>query len=172
MATRITLDDLGQVAASDNSSCLVKTDSPAFYFYMAPDGYLTQCQSTNLSWDTVAPNNAVGNVTFYGIIPGGETFLLRPNSQPYIWDVSVRAGTSVTLFAGDSRGIGSGGSAGPFIVNGTDTSCINDSSPSSTAGSPAGGVTGGANPSSTSSSSGGGGGSSTSSPSSTSSSGR
>ena len=141
---------------------------------MNPDAYLTQCQPTNLTWSTGSGKGAVGAVTFYGIIPGGETFLLRPNSQPYIWDVSVRAGTSVTLFAGDSRGIGSGGSAGPFIVNGTDTGCINDSSPSSTAGSPAGGVTGGANPSSTSSSgsSGGGTSTSTSSHTSTSSSGR
>jgi hypothetical protein len=104
--------------------------------------YTTQCQTTVLGWDTSPPTAAEGAVTFYGIIPGGQTFLLSPPSQPYNWNVSVRAGTSVTLFAGDSRGIGTGGSAGPFIVNGTDTSCINDHSPSSTAGSPAGAVTG------------------------------
>ena len=133
---------------------------------MKPLGYLTQCQPTNLSWSP----DAQGNVTFYGLIPGGETFLLRPDTQSfYLWDVSVRAGTSVTLIAGDSRGIGSGGSAGPFIVNGSDTGCINDSSPSSTAGSPAGAVTAKGNPSSTS---GAGGGTSTRPPSSTSGSGR
>lgn len=130
---------------------------------MTPNSYLTQCQSTSLGWSTTGDHKAVGNVTFYFIIPGGQTFLIRPNAQPYNWNVNVRAGTSVTIFAGDSRGIGSGGSAGPFVVNGTDTSCINDASPSSTAGSPAGGVTGATSPSSTSSSSGGGGGSSTSS---------
>jgi hypothetical protein len=136
---------------------------------MNPLGYLTQCQSTNLSWSAAAQ----GDVTFYGLIPGGQTFLLRPNTQSFfLWDVSVRAGTSVTLIAGDSRGIGSGGSAGPFIVNGSDTSCINDNSPSSTAGSPAGAVTAGGNPSSTSRSGSAGGGTSTRSPSSTSGSGR
>jgi hypothetical protein len=140
---------------------------PYFWFYMQPNGYLTQCQSTILSWDTDSSDSmhAVGDVTFYAVIPGGQTFVAGPNTQPYIWDVNVRAGTNVSLFAGDSRGITAGGYVGPFLVNGTDTSCINDSSPSSTPGSPAGPVTGGANPSSTSSSS-------TSSPHSTSSSGR
>jgi hypothetical protein len=134
--------------------------------------YPTQCQLINLTWAATGANIAVGDVTFYGIIPGGETFLLPAyQKQPYVWDVDVRAGTSVALIAGDSRGIGTGGSAGPFDVNGTDTSCINDISPASTTGLPAGSVTSGVNPSSMSSTSGGGSGG-TSSPRSTPSSGR
>jgi hypothetical protein len=106
---------------------------------MSPGDYLTQCQPTNFTWTATGPNGSVGDVTFYGIIPGGESFPLAAyQRQPYIWDVTVRAGTSVALIAGDSRGIGTGGSVGPFDVNGTDPSCINDLSPSSTTGLPAG----------------------------------
>ena len=42
------------------------------------------------------------------------------------------------ITAGDSRGRGNGGSA-PFIVGYGDNTCLNDNSPSSTPGSPAGG---------------------------------
>ncbi|KAF8320415.1 hypothetical protein DL93DRAFT_2094331 [Clavulina sp. PMI_390] len=139
-----------KVSASDDSSCLSVTTKPEFYFYMSPSGYLSQCSNVALSWSTASGSSPTGDVTFYGIIPGGESFLVTPGSQPYSWQMRVRAGTSVTLFAGDSNGPGTGGSAGPFVVNGTDSSCIDSSSPSSTAGSPAGAVTGSPSSSTTS----------------------
>ena len=52
----------------------------------------------------------------------------------YEWKVNVRAGTSVQLFVGDARGRGTGGSIGLYNVMQGSSSCINDSSPSSTAG--------------------------------------
>lgn len=84
-----------------------------------------------------------------GLIPGGESFQLPIPStgSTYQWKVNVRAGTSVQLIAGDSRGKGTGGSTDLLVVQGGDSGCIDNSSPSSTAGSPAGSVTGG--PSST-----------------------
>jgi len=156
------------VAASNDRSCLVKTKGPDFYFDMWPGNYLTQCQTTNLSSDP--EKLPISDITFYGIIPGGEIFKLGPVAQSYGWDVNVRAGTSVMVIGGDSRGVASGGYEGPFVVNGTDSSCIDASGPSSTASPPAGGITSGANPSSTSrtSSGSGSGGSSTSTPSSSS----
>lgn len=84
--------------------------------------------------------------TFQGLIPGGQSFEI-PESQittvtsqgtGFSWTPSVRAGSTVILVAGDDRGRGNGGSAS-FIVGYGDNSCLNDNSPSSTPGSPAGG---------------------------------
>jgi len=84
--------------------------------------------------------------TFQGLIPGGQSFqiprgeITTVDSQGtgFSWIPSVRAGSTVIIAAGDDRGRGNGGSA-PFIVGYGDNSCLNDNSPSSTPGSPAGG---------------------------------
>jgi len=84
--------------------------------------------------------------TFRGLIPGGQSFQIPQGSISFIdgqgtgfsWTPSVRAGSTVIITAGDDRGRGDGGSA-PFIVGYGDNSCLNDNSPSSTPGSPAGG---------------------------------
>jgi hypothetical protein len=89
-----------QVAASNDKSCLVETAGPDFYFDIFPGNYFTQCQPTNLTWDTQKPH--IGNLTFHGMVLGGDMFALGPVPQSYIWDVNVRAGTSVMMIAGDS----------------------------------------------------------------------
>lgn len=100
--------------------------------------------------------------TFQGAIPGGQSFSV-PQGQlttvpeqglGFSWSPSVRAGTTLLLLGGDNRGPGTAGS-NVFIVGQGDNSCLNDQSPSSTPGSPAGG----SYPTSTSGASIGGGGS-------------
>ncbi|KAF8342631.1 uncharacterized protein EI90DRAFT_3190007 [Cantharellus anzutake] len=118
------------VAANDDASCLT---------------------NVRFSWD----NNSQGHVSIIGIIPGGETFRLdAPNDNSFFnWTVNARAGTTVELIAGDSRGPGTGGSTTFLQIGDGPNSCINDLSPSSTAGSPAGGIT--ATPSSSATTGGG-----------------
>lgn len=65
-----------------------------------------------------------------------------PNlGRGFSWTPSVRGGTILMLGAGDNRGLGAGGSVTYSVAAGTfpSTSCLNDDSPSSTPGSPAGG---------------------------------
>ena len=56
------------------------------------------------------------------------------------WIVPVRAGTTVLLVGGDSRGIGSAGWTQQNVAQGANNTCLDASSPSSTPGSPAGGT--------------------------------
>jgi hypothetical protein len=87
------------------------------------------------------------SVQFYGVIPGGQSFQLNQgtlttvNNEGYgfNWITLVRAGTTVLLVGGDSRGIGSAGWTQQNVNQGG-TTCLNSSSPSSTPGSPAGGA--------------------------------
>jgi hypothetical protein len=88
--------------------------------------------------------------SFFAVIPGGNAFPI-PNSTlsqitnfgtGFNWTPPLRVGTTVLITGGDNRGIGSAGSAQLFIqqsANNNNT-CITDSSPSSTAGTPAGGA--------------------------------
>lgn len=133
------------VQSSSNSSCYDTSQSvqPQFVFSLTPPGAITQCSSTRLWWDNTTVQ---GIPTFQGLIPGGQSFDI-PQGQitsvdsegtGFSWTPSVRAGSTVIIVAGDNRGRGDGGSA-PFIVGYGDNSCLNDNSPSSTPGSPAGG---------------------------------
>ncbi len=84
---------------------------------------------------------------FRGVIPGGQSLLVpqgpittvAEQGTGYSWSPSIRTGTTVVIIAGDNRGLGSGCSSTYFINPSDDTSCLNSTSPSSTAGSPAGG---------------------------------
>jgi hypothetical protein len=86
---------------------------------------------------------------FLGIIPGGNSFQIPVSgltSVPsqgfgFTWTPSVRGGTTLQLVGGDGRGTGSGGSTFFIVSSGVspNNGCLNDQSPSSTPGSPAGG---------------------------------
>ena len=96
--------------------------------------------SSNLQFST--PN-------FLGVIPGGQSFAVPQGSitdvdsqgTGFSWTPSLRGGTTLILVGGDSRGNGTGGSTLNTVSTGIDNigSCLNDASPSSTPGSPAGG---------------------------------
>lgn len=107
-------------------------------------------------------------VSFQGVVPGGQSFTVPSGTltnitnfgEGFDWTPSVRGGTSLEIVAGDSRGIGSGGSLPLVVSTGSNavSNCLNENSPSSTPGSPAGGSyptsasgagTGGSDPGST-----------------------
>ena len=87
------------------------------------------------------------NVSLYGIIPGGKSFVIpttnitNSSSQSSInWTPDVSPGTELIVVGGDDLGFGSGGSFNFTVGSGNSTSCISSGvSPSSTLGSPAGG---------------------------------
>jgi hypothetical protein len=116
--------------------------------------YIHQFITVFLVWPalTVFPVTANApphrTVNFYGAIPGGISFAIpqgtlsttNDTGTGFEWTVDITGGTNVLLVGGDARGLGSGGSA-PFTISYSgNTSCINSTSPSSTAGSPAGGT--------------------------------
>jgi hypothetical protein len=152
------------VQSSSDSSCYDATTSvsPAFIFSIYPTNQIVQCTSTRIWWDDT--NNTVdGTPTFLGVIPGGQSFTVptgpitnvSEQGTGFSWTPSVRGGTTLLLVGGDSRGAGNAGSTintvglGTTVVN----SCLNDTSPSSTPGNPAGGSYPTSTTSSTSSSS-------------------
>lgn len=138
-----------QVLSSSTSTCFGNTQVvPAFDFSTVPANQLVQCSPMRIWWD---PTQSQGNVQFFSIIPGGQSFQISEGNLTTVpdeglgfnWTVPVRIGTTVLLVGGDSRGIGSAGSFQQNIqqgVNGPDNSCLSSSSPSSTPGSPAGGA--------------------------------
>ena len=86
-------------------------------------------------------------VNFYGTIPGGTAFTipqgsLSSNNQTgtgFNWTVDVAGGIDVLLIGNDDSGIAAGGHVEYTTANSVNSSCLNNNSPSSTAGSPAGG---------------------------------
>jgi hypothetical protein len=86
-------------------------------------------------------------VNFYGTIPGGTSFAIPQGSLSsnngtgtgFNWTVDIVGGTNVLFIGNDDRGIGAGGVAAVTIADTMDSSCLNNNSPSSTAGDPAGG---------------------------------
>ncbi|KAI6043961.1 hypothetical protein EDC04DRAFT_2890376 [Pisolithus marmoratus] len=136
------------VMSNSDSSCYNATEnvSPDFPFNIVPVNQVVQCSSSRLWWD---PSQVQGTVSFQGVIPGGQSFAIPSGTLSEVssegtgfnWTASVRAGTTLILVAGDGRGLGTGGSGLYNVAAGLypDSSCLTDSSPSSTAGPPAGG---------------------------------
>ena len=120
-------------------------------FSIRPESTLELASATSVS-NTF--HHAYRTVTFYGVIPGGDTFnipqgslsTVDPNisgpTQPgtgFSWTVDITGGTNILLVGSDDRGIGSGGTAPFTVAYSTNTTCLNRTSPSSTVGNPAGG---------------------------------
>lgn len=135
------------VVNSSDSSCFSSTQSvqSSFVFNTDPLNQIVQCTSSRLWWD---PSDVQGDVRFYGIIPGGDSFNITVPSDTtqesnegtgFDWVPSIRGGTTLLLGAGDDRSLGAGGSVTYIVSQSSNTSCLDSSSPSSTAGSPAGG---------------------------------
>ncbi len=149
---------------SGDSSCYSVSNPYAalFFYYVGSDNHFTQCESTRIWWNAstaqgfsslniVTPSNIVNNEifrtpSFDGIIPGGQSFTIPESSLTtsstqgtgFSWTPSIEGGTTFLLVAGDNRGIGSGGEVAFTVGLNSDGSCLSSSSPSSTAGSPAG----------------------------------
>ena len=86
-------------------------------------------------------------VDFHGIIPGGDSFTIPQSNVTtnnvtgtgFSWTVDITGGTNILIIGGDDRGIGSGGVAPFTVAYSANNTCLSGTSPSSTAGSPAGG---------------------------------
>ena len=86
---------------------------------------------------------------FLAVIPGGQSFsvpetpftVVSQQGTGFSWTPSVRGGTTLMLVGGDDRGAGSAGSVLNTVSFGvsTNNTCLDNNSPSSTPGSPAGG---------------------------------
>ncbi|KAG6336390.1 hypothetical protein ID866_2710 [Astraeus odoratus] len=136
------------VMGTSDSSCYNSTEtvSPDFPFNIDPPNQVVQCSASRLWWD---PSNVQGNVNFQGVIPGGQSFSIPVGTLTNVtgegtgfdWTPSVRAGSTLLIVAGDGRGLGSGGSGLYNVAAGLypNSSCLTSTSPSSTAGPPAGG---------------------------------
>lgn len=134
------------VLSSDDSNCFNPTDnvSPEWVFSIVPANQLVQCTPTRIWWD---PTKVQGIPTFQGVIPGGDSFSIPEGPMTTVpeqgygfsWTPDVRTGTTVMVVGGDNRGPGTGGSGLYIVAPGSDGSCLNTTSPSSTPGSPAGG---------------------------------
>jgi len=135
-----------KVLPSSNSGCYNPTQTihPPWTFNVQTTLGITQCDSVRWWW---TPEDVNGTVTFYGVIPGGNFFVLpqgnlttdNTTGTGFDWDINITGGTDIIILAGDDRGIGSGGSVGYTISYSPNVSCLTNTSPSSTAGSPAGG---------------------------------
>ncbi|KAK1231210.1 hypothetical protein PQX77_005680 [Marasmius sp. AFHP31] len=141
-----------QVTSSDDSSCYNASTSVVsqWVFNIEPQSQIAQCQPTRLWWD---PSKVKGNVSFLGVIPGGNSSKI-PEGQitdkwtqglgtGFNWTPNIRAGTVLHIVASDGRGIGNGGSKRATVgdsINGNN-SCLNDQSPSSTVSGPVPSIT-------------------------------
>jgi hypothetical protein len=112
------------------------------------------CVSSSIFPNSVRPNSfhpsrhvpPCRTVNFYGTIPGGNSFTIPQGSLStnndtgtgFNWTVDIVSGTNVLLIGGDNGGVGSGGSVQYTIGYGGNSSCLNNNSPSSTPGNPAG----------------------------------
>lgn len=86
---------------------------------------------------------------FLGVIPGGQSFAIPEGNitdvpsqgTGFTWKPSLRGGTTLIIVGGDNRGNGTAGSTLNVVSSGVnnDGSCLSNSSPSSTPGTPAGG---------------------------------
>ncbi|KAL5523056.1 hypothetical protein ACEPAF_1323 [Sanghuangporus sanghuang] len=134
-------------ADSSDSSCFDASQNVQadFFFNTVPLNQFVQCEESRIWWD---PSTVQGQPTFYGVIPGGDSFNITVGDLTTVseqgvgfnWTPNIRGGTTLVVGAGDDRGLGAGGSVTYIVSTGNgNTTCLDNSSPSSTAGSPAGG---------------------------------
>ncbi|KAI0739049.1 hypothetical protein C8Q80DRAFT_226122 [Daedaleopsis nitida] len=116
----------------------------SWFFHTTPDKALTTCSPSRIWWNDGDPQ---GTPNFQGVIPGGQSFSIPVGQTSTVsgqgvgfnWTPSVRTGTTLLLVAGDDSKLGAAGSNTYNIQQGDSSSCLDNSSPSSTPGSPAGG---------------------------------
>ncbi|KZV95902.1 hypothetical protein EXIGLDRAFT_734385 [Exidia glandulosa HHB12029] len=137
------------VAASDDTACLPTSVTPAFYLFLGDGSSLEppidQCTDIRLAWSA----NASAPVSLIGVVPGGNSFNIDTSQGTkssdgtqigFNWTPDVPQFTDILLVAGDASGRGSGGSTGIINIGGGPKDCLTGTYPTSTPGTPAGGV--------------------------------
>jgi hypothetical protein len=115
-------------ASSTGAKC--DTSEKRIDFEFQTNKALQQCRPYEFSgFDAAVPP-----VTIVGLIPGGQsTVLVTRQTGSYEWMANVESGTSMIFFVVDAAGQ-QGGSSDLNVVGASDEStCLNSSSPSSTA---------------------------------------
>ncbi|KAJ7487532.1 hypothetical protein B0H11DRAFT_2013750 [Mycena galericulata] len=117
------------VGKSLGGSC--NTTSPGLAFSFSLPVAPQQCQPYEFT--DYIESGARAPVTIYGVIPGGDSFILNPPSGPktYNWVADVFNGTQIVFSMVDSS-FQQGGSFLATVEPSGDSSCINSTSPSST----------------------------------------
>jgi len=119
-------------ASKGKSSC--NTTIPAIAFSFQLNSALTQCSPFTFTGYT----DAVQPVTIAAFIPGGTAFELNPpvGSTSFSWNVNAIHGTSMVFSMADAQGRQGGSSDIRVVGLSGDSTCLNNSSPSSTSAPP------------------------------------
>ncbi|KAL1754648.1 hypothetical protein FB107DRAFT_263130 [Schizophyllum commune] len=130
------VDSTGKGVSSDvltagDSSSSCDTDDPKTGFEFELNSALQQCRPYVFS----GYGEASKPVTAYGIIPLGDFITLHPNDNAdyYEWTANAAEGTSIIFAMVDSQGRQGGASDTKLVGASDDSSCLNDSSPTTTA---------------------------------------
>lgn len=126
------------VGGGTKTDCLPSSASaPKFYLYLDPQTP-SQCGSMNVSWNSAA----IPPVSVYTMVIGGQSGALSipQGANSVEWTTNIRVNTTIMFVAGDSRGVGTGGSSELLTVGPGSSACIDSNSPSSTQRPPAGGI--------------------------------
>lgn len=102
---------------------------------------MQQCDPVEVYWD----DTATAPVTILGVIPQGQPFQFAStgSATSYVWNTNIAAGTQFILGAFNAGRTGIGGSSSLLTVGAGSSSCLDESSPSSTpVGSPTASETG------------------------------
>ena len=127
--------------------CGGNRNTPTGAFSTPPQSAFPLRHSSAIPISDTFHHHGNSTVSFYGVIPGGNSFnipsgTLSTNNNTgtgYPWTVDITGGTNMFIVGGDGNGIGTGGSAPFTVAYSANNSCLSNSSPSSTAGNPAGG---------------------------------
>lgn len=117
------------VGSPTTSSCNTTSPYIPYTFSLSPNTP-QQCASSVFS----AYQGAALPVTFWGLIPGGESFVLQAgvSASSYSWVTDVPAGTSIMFSMIDAENKSGGTSQIEVVEPSGDSSCLNSTSPSST----------------------------------------
>ncbi|KAI5999859.1 hypothetical protein F5J12DRAFT_952009 [Pisolithus orientalis] len=106
---------------TSSSSC--NTTLPSLSYYFSDVGFpLQQCGPFEFS----GYQGAILPVTFVGIVPGGQSFLIQSGvtTTSYTWTADVQAGTSIMFSMWDANGNSGGCSVLQSVGPSNDASCL------------------------------------------------
>ncbi|EIN14150.1 hypothetical protein PUNSTDRAFT_140507 [Punctularia strigosozonata HHB-11173 SS5] len=128
-----TTDVLTVGSSVGGSSC--NTTDPGVDFTFELNDALQQCRTFSFS----NYNSATQPVHILGIVPGGGHIELNPPTGPtsFDWTVDVAGGQSMVFLMYDSKGRQGGSSDVRLVSVSSDSRCLDNSAPSSTANPPA-----------------------------------
>ncbi|OAX32054.1 hypothetical protein K503DRAFT_805557 [Rhizopogon vinicolor AM-OR11-026] len=113
-----------------NNDCVTGPGVPEFDF--STPLQLSQCAE----YEFTDFGTAVLPATITGLIPGGEYMVFNVTGPIYTWIADVVEGTNIAWIMIDSLGNQGGVSPLTTVLSSSNTSCLNDNSPSSTTSAP------------------------------------